>query len=154
MEVLIVLTYFTALCYNLILNFGQFHRINSCTSFEHYSAARQKKDYFSHGELLTSLYIIAFVGFTPMLFTKMSAFNKFLVVAYMLYLTYRFCASFLKAIGIRRELDLEEDFPGLKEELSIMDEMVNVKALLLLEPMFYVVLEGSFLLISVFIYFF
>ncbi len=154
MEVLVVLTYFAALCYNIVLNFGQFNRINSCASFEHYSAARQKKDYFPHGELLSSLYIIAFVGFTPMLFTKMSAFNKFLVVAYMLYLTYRFCASFLKAVGIRRDLDLEEDFPGLKEELSIMDEMLNVKALLLLEPMFYVVLEGTFLLISIFIYFF
>ena len=154
MEVLVVLTYFAALCYNIVLNFGQFNRINSCSNFEYYSAARQKKDYFPHGELLSSLYIIAFVGFTPMLFTKMSAFNKFLVVAYMLYLTYRFCASFLKAVGIRRDLDLEEDFPGLKEELSIMDEMLNVKALLLLEPMFYVVLEGTFLLISIFIYFF
>ena len=154
MEVLVVLTYFAALYYNIVLNFGQFNRINSCSNFEHYSAARQKKDYFPHGELLSSLYIIAFVGFTPMLFTKMSAFNKFLVVAYMLYLTYRFCASFLKAVGIRRDLDLEEDFPGLKEELSIMDEMLNVKALLLLEPMFYVVLEGTFLLISIFIYFF
>ena len=154
MEVLVVLIYFVSICYNLALNFSQFNRINSCASFEDYSAARHKKDYFPNGELLSSLYIIAFVGFTPMLFTKMSAFNKFLVVAYMLYLTHRFCASFLKAVGIRRNLDIEEDFPGLKQELSIMDEMLNVKALLLLEPMFYVVLEGTFLLISLFIYFF
>ena len=33
-----------------------------------------------------------------------------------------------------------------------MDEMLNVKALLLLEPMFYVVLEGTFLLISIFVF--
>lgn len=153
MEVLVVLTYFTALAYNLALNFGQFNQINACTSFEQYSHARQKKDLIPHGELLSSLYIIVFVGFTPMLFAKMSAFNKFLIVTYMLYLTYRFCSAFLKAVGIRKAVDLEEDFPGLKEELSIMDEMFNVKALLLLEPMFYVVLEGAFMLISFFIYF-
>ena len=153
MEVLIVLTYFTALAYNILLNFSQFNKINACTSFEQYNRARRKVDLIPHGELLSSLYIVAFVGFTPMLFTRMSAFNKFLVITYMLYLTYRFCSSFLRAVGIRKEVDLEEDFPGLKEELSIMDEMLNVKAFLLLEPMFYVVLEGAFLLISIFIYF-
>lgn len=153
MEVLIVLTYFIALAYNILLNFSQFNKINACASFEQYSRARRKIDLVPHGELLSSLYIIAFVGFTPMLFTRMSAFNKFLVITYMLYLTYRFCSTFLRAIGIRKEVDLEEDFPGLKEELSIMDEMLNVKAFLLLEPMFYVVLEGTFLLISIFIYF-
>ena len=114
MEVLIVLTYFIALAYNILLNFSQFNKINACTSFEQYSRARRKIDLVPHGELLSSLYIIAFVGFTPMLFTRMSAFNKFLVITYMLYLTYRFCSTFLKAIGIRKEVDLEEDYVDLQ----------------------------------------
>ena len=80
MEVLIVLTYFIALAYNILLNFSQFNKINACASFEQYSRARRKIDLVPHGELLSSLYIIAFVGFTPMLFTRMSAFNKFLVI--------------------------------------------------------------------------
>ena len=141
--------YIFSIFWNLVQNFKQFDSINRSTSFEQYIKAKTKSGVLLYVEAFTSFYIIACLAFTPLLFSKISSFNKFLLVCYMLYLTYRFCKALFKLTG-RVDKQTEHDSnQTLKEELTIMDEMIDVKALLLLEPITFIVLEAIFFVLSI-----
>jgi hypothetical protein len=144
MKIFVFGFYSFSIFWNLIQNLRSFHAINHCSSFDQYLALRRKPDVMLGLELLSSLYIIAFLCFTPIFHLPVNSFSKLLFLIYGLYLTYRFCTAFLKFSSRRfRRLD-EETASSLKDELSIMDEILDVRSFLMLGPIIFVVLETTF----------
>ncbi len=140
--------YSVSIIWNVIQNFRSFHLVNGCKSFEQYISAKNKSTKTLFMEVLTSLYILVFACVTPIFLAKINAFSKFLILSYGLYLTYRFCTSFLR-ISSRRFRELEKEaLDSLKEELSLLEELMDVRSLLLLAPITYIVLESIFLVLS------
>lgn len=148
MKLILFGIYSGSLIWNVVQNFRTFHVVNKCKNFEQYLAVRKRKKNKLYAEVLTSLYILVFASLTPIFLTPINAFSKFLFLSYGLYLCYRFCSSFLY-LSSRRYREIEaETIEGLKEELSILEELVDVRSILLLPPITYIVLETIFLVLS------
>lgn|GEM_PF-1033983 len=140
--------YSASILWNVLQNFRVFHKVNGCKSFEQYMSLRKKSSRNLYLEVLSSLYILVFACVTPIFLARINAFSKFLILSYGLYLCYRFCTSFLY-LSSRRYRELEnEALETMKEELSLLEELMDVRSLLLLPPITYIVLESIFLVLS------
>lgn len=148
MKLILFGIYSGSIIWNVVQNFRTFHVVNKCKNFEQYLALRKRKRKRLYIEVLTSLYILVFASVTPIFLARINSFSKFLILSYGLYLCYRFCSSFLY-LSSRRYRELEaETLDSMKEELTILEELVDVRSILLLPPITYIVLESIFLVLS------
>lgn len=140
--------FFLSIFWNLFQNFKNFQILNQSATLESYFESRRRRGFPLYVDVLSSLYIVLWLGFSPIFLSRISAFYKFLFVCYMLYSTYRF-AQALRKVHTQADNDKEEDqMQQIEEELNIMDEMMDVRPFLMLEPISLVILESVCFLLS------
>ncbi|MCO4783931.1 MAG: hypothetical protein KC646_16500 [Candidatus Cloacimonetes bacterium] len=134
---------------NLFRNFKLFRLLNSSKDSQDYFKLKRKITKNPHIELLSCIYIICYVSLTCSFFylSKMNLFLKFFIYTYALYVSYRITIALMDILKLNNS-DAQTLKAEQEEEISFIEELVDVKPFLALEPITLFILEVIFFTLS------
>ncbi|PCJ20336.1 MAG: hypothetical protein COB02_04685 [Candidatus Cloacimonadota bacterium] len=139
---------------NLIRNFKLFSLVNSSKDAKDYFKLKKNNLANPHIEFLSCIYIMCYISLTCSFFylSKITLFLKFFIYTYALYTTYRIATSLVTIFKVNTKqaklLQKEQ-----QEEIEFIEEIIDIKPFLALEPIVLIMLELIFFtLVSLWIY--
>ena len=134
---------------NLFRNFRLFRLLNGSKDSKDYFTLKKDNLANPHVELLSCIYIICYISLTCSFFylNSLNLFLKFFIYTYALYVSYRVSISLMEIFQFKtanaQELKEEQE-----QEIGYIEEMVDVKPFLALEPITFFILEVIFFALS------
>jgi hypothetical protein len=142
MQTLLTVIFFISTGASLALNLRFFNKLNQCDDFNEYVEVRSKGDGYRYFESLLIFYSVSFIVVKNIVASSPSLFLKFLIFLYLLVQSWRLAWNLYH---LSHQIPSDEralEHEDMRQELSSMNELINVKGMLLLQPLFLIMTES------------